>query len=80
MLIFLFRAQTEQAIGQSYPTGSAKNHRNPDEDKSQLGVGMTIDKDCGDPDTYSQEQAKYSVRSSDVEESAHDKAGGLRGF
>ena len=33
---------------------------------------MTIDKDCGDPEANSQEQAQYSVCSSDVEESGHD--------
>jgi hypothetical protein len=30
---------------------------------------MTIDKDCPEPEANSQEQAQYSVRSSDDEES-----------
>ena len=57
LLTLLLRAQTEHAIGQSYPTGTAENHRNPEEGEAPSGVGMTIDEDCRDPKANSHEHA-----------------------
>ena len=58
LLTLLLRAQTEHAIGQSYPTGTAKNHRNPEEDETPSSVEVvTMYEDCRYPDTDSHEHA-----------------------
>src|SRR5712692_6645592 len=44
----LFRAQTEHAICESYPTDTAKDHRGSGDAKRPPKVSMTADRDCRD--------------------------------
>jgi hypothetical protein len=77
--IALLRAQPEHAIGQSYPTGTAKNYQNSGDSKRPAKVRMTIDKDSRNPKTDSQHHAQGAIHSPYIQK-RHHVGSGIRRF
>jgi hypothetical protein len=67
-----FCAQTEHAIGQSYPAETAKDNRSSGDTQSPPQEGMTADNDGCDSEADAHYHAQGTIHSSDIEERRHN--------
>jgi hypothetical protein len=66
-LIPLFRAQTEHAISESYPTDAAKNYGRSGDAKRPTKVRMSADEDSRDSEADPQSHAQGAIHSPHIQ-------------
>jgi hypothetical protein len=71
LVIPLFRAQTEHAIGQSYPAETAKDHRSSGDAQSPPQAGVSADEDSRDSETDPQRYAQGTIHPPHIQKRCH---------
>ena len=63
LVVVLFCAQPEHAIGESYTTGATKNYRRSGDSECRAKVRMTMYEDSRNPHTDPQNYAQRAIHS-----------------